>query len=136
MNKKENDQDIVVSLMFLYYNDRAKENPSGITDSGCTMTNAIETLEEFGVCLESIWPYDISQLNIKPSGDAYSEAKEHKIIDALRVDIDLTEMKSCLAQGYPFVFGLKLFASFDKAGKTGVVPMPNSTDESQSSDNR
>ncbi|CAF4497980.1 unnamed protein product [Rotaria sp. Silwood2] len=136
VTKKGNDQDIAVSHLFIYYNGRAKENPSAITDSGCTMTNSIETLEEFGVCLKSIWPYDISQMNTKPNGEAYQDAKGHKIIDALQVDIDLTEMKSCLAQGFPFAFGLKLFPSFDKAGKTGVVPMPNSTDESRQSDSR
>ncbi|CAF5137451.1 unnamed protein product, partial [Rotaria socialis] len=69
------------------------------------MTNTVEALEESGVCLESIWPYNISQLNTKPSAEIYSDAKGHKIIDALQVDVDLTEMKSCLAQGFPFVFG-------------------------------
>ncbi|CAF3651412.1 unnamed protein product [Rotaria socialis] len=135
LNKQENEENIAFSPLFLYYNGRAKENPSGITDSSCTMTNTVEALEESGVCLESIWPYNISQLNTKPSAEIYSDAKGHKIIDALQVDVDLTEMKSCLAQGFPFVFGLKLFPSFDKAGKTGVVSMPNSNDESQPSEN-
>ncbi|CAF4878643.1 unnamed protein product [Rotaria sp. Silwood1] len=42
-------------------------------------------------------------------------------------------MKTCLAQGYPFAFGLKLFQSFHNAKHKGVVPMPR-PDESSSED--
>jgi C1A family cysteine protease len=136
ITKKSDGQDIAVSRLFIYYNGRAKADPSSITDSGCAMTDGIEALEELGVCLESIWPYDISQVNTKPSDEAYQDAKGHTITEALQVNIDLNEMKSCLAQGFPFAFGLKLFASFDKAGTTGTVPMPSSTDGSRKSDGR
>ena len=89
------------------------------------MTSAIEALEELGICLESVWPYDISRVNTRPNAQSYDEAKRHKITEALRVNINLYEMKSCLAQGFPFAFGLKLYTSFDQARSTGVVPMPN-----------
>jgi len=97
------------------------------------MTSAIEALEEFGTCLESIWPYDISRVNTRPNQSAYQEAKNHKITEALRIDINLYEMKSCLAQGFPFAFGLRLYTSFDQAAKTGVVPMPNLWDNGRQS---
>jgi hypothetical protein len=92
------------------------------------MTSAIEALEEFGTCLESHWPYDISRVNTRPNESAYQEAINHKITEALRIDINLHEMKSCLAQGFPFAFGLKLYTSFDQASKSGVVPMPKTWD--------
>ncbi len=136
ITKKSDGEDIAVSRLFIYYNGRAKADPSSITDSGCTMTDGIEALEEYGVCLETIWPYDVSQVNTQPSDEAYQDAKGHTITEALQVNIDLNEMKSCLAQGYPFAFGLQLFASFDKAATTGIVPMPSSTDGSQQSDGR
>jgi hypothetical protein len=123
--------------LFIYYNGRVKEgDDSDITDSGCSMTCAIEALEESGVCLESIWPYDISQVNTRPSDEAYQAAKPHKITEALQVNIDLNEMKSCLAQGFPFAFGLKLYASFDQAATTGVVPLPSTSDSGRQSDGR
>jgi hypothetical protein len=100
------------------------------------MTSAIEALEEFGTCLESVWPYDISRVNTRPNEQAYQEAERHKITEALQVDINLYEMKSCLAQGFPFAFGLKLYTSFDQAAKTGVVPMPNLWDNGRQSDGR
>ncbi len=100
------------------------------------MTSAIEALEEFGTCLESHWPYDISRVNTRPNESAYQEAINHKITEALRIDINLHEMKSCLAQGFPFAFGLKLYTSFDQASKSGVVPMPNTSDSGRQSHGR
>jgi hypothetical protein len=107
-----------------------------VTDSGCSMTDAIEALEEYGTCLESTWPYDISSVNTRPNDQAYQQAQSHKINEALQINIDLHEMKSCLAQGFPFAFGVKLFTSFDKAAQTGVVPMPNTGDGGRDSDGR
>jgi hypothetical protein len=126
LTKKSNDCNIDVSRLFIYYNARVKGNNSEpIIDSGCSMTNAIEALEEFGTCLESIWPYDISNVNVRPSDKAYEQAKYHKIDKALKVNVDLNEMKSCLAQGFPIAFGLKLYSSFDKAAKNGIVSIPS-----------
>ncbi|CAF0949495.1 unnamed protein product [Adineta ricciae] len=126
LTKKAHGRNIDVSRLFIYYNARVKDQRSHVVvDSGCTMTSAIEALEELGTCLESVWPYDISRVNTRPNAQSYDEAKRHKITEALRVNINLYEMKSCLAQGFPFAFGLKLYTSFDQARSTGVVPMPN-----------
>jgi hypothetical protein len=46
------------------------------------------------------------------------------IDDAERIDVDLYAMKHCLAEGYPFAFGLQLFDSFMREGNKGI-PMPN-----------
>ena len=100
------------------------------------MTSAIEALEEFGTCLESIWPYDISRVDERPSAKAYEGAKRHKITEAFKLDIKLNQMKSCLAQGFPFAFGLSLFESFDDAEETGFVPMPHPRDIARASHGR
>lgn len=137
LTKKSDGRNTDVSRLFIYYNARAKDNRGrSLTDSGCSMTSAIEALEEFGTCLESIWPYDTYKVNTRPSDRAFDEAKNHKITEALQIDIDLNEMKSCLAQGFPFAFGLRLFKSFDQASRTGVVPMPNASDRIRSSHGR
>ncbi|CAF0979134.1 unnamed protein product [Rotaria sordida] len=125
LTKKANGRDTDISRLFIYYNARVKDQKAEkVIDSGCTMTSAIEALEEFGTCLESIWPYDISRVNTRPTNQAYREARNHKITEAFRLNVNLSEMKSCLAQGFPFAFGLRLYASFDKAATTGVVPIP------------
>ncbi|CAF3781504.1 unnamed protein product [Rotaria sp. Silwood1] len=49
---------------WIRYNGRVKNTHLPIvTDYRCSITNAIEALEEFDTCLESIWPYDISRVN-------------------------------------------------------------------------
>ncbi|CAF1433007.1 unnamed protein product [Rotaria sp. Silwood1] len=132
--KKSNGINIDVSRLFIYYNARVKGNYSeSIEDTGCSMTDAIEALEELGTCLESIWPYDISNVNTRPSDQAFQQAKKYTINEAFRVDLVLNEMKSCLAQGFPFGFGIQLFNSFDNARKTGVVPMPDPSESSRES---
>lgn len=100
------------------------------------MTSGIEALEKYGVCLESSWPYQIETLNYRPDDGAYEQATAYRIEEALRVDLDITQMKSCLAQGYPFAFGLSLFNSFDKASKTGIVPLPDPSEQSRKAHGR
>jgi hypothetical protein len=72
-----------------------------MSDSGSAIVHAIESMSEIGVCLESLWQYDIRNVNVKPDAMCYTAAKEHMILEALEVDIDLFEMKACLAQGFP-----------------------------------
>ncbi|CAF1226848.1 unnamed protein product [Adineta steineri] len=129
LNKKAHGTSIRVSRFFIYYNSRAKEfNTSQVYDTGCYLVDAIEALDEFGTCLESFWPYDTSRVNIKPTDEAYQQASGHKINDALKVNIDLNEMKLCLAHGFPFAFAIKLFNSFLSVNETGAVPIPNQDD--------
>ncbi|CAF5153355.1 unnamed protein product, partial [Rotaria sp. Silwood1] len=46
-------------------------------------------------------------------------------------------MKSCLAEGYPFAFGIFTYKSFHDAAKNGGrVPMPNLSSESQNTSHR
>ncbi|UJR09187.1 hypothetical protein I4U23_013435 [Adineta vaga] len=126
LTKKATGSDIHVSRLFIDYNARILGCSSRlITDSGCSVINGIEALEEFGVCLESLWPYDITCVNIRPDDEAYEQAKNHKINEVSQLHIDLNEMKSCLAQGFPFAFALKLNDSFMSASKNGIISMLN-----------
>lgn len=100
------------------------------------MTAGIEALEKYGVCLESVWPYEIENVNVRPNRQSYQAADQFKITEAMKLDTDLDQMKSCLAQGFPFAFGLRLFSSFDKASKSGGVPMPDGDEQSRQSHGR
>ncbi|HWB63427.1 MAG TPA: C1 family peptidase, partial [Chitinophagales bacterium] len=48
-----------------------------------------------------------------------------------RVTQNIDQMKSCLAQGYPFVFGFTVYESFEgqKVAQTGVLNMPGKTEQ-------
>ncbi|CAF1512925.1 unnamed protein product [Didymodactylos carnosus] len=138
LNNKATGRCIDVSRLFIYYNSRLKDNDGNnkVTDEGSSIAYAIETLEEVGVCLESLWPYDIKRVNYKPSKQCYAAAEEYTITEALEVDIDLNEMKACLAQGFPIIISLNLFKSFDKAKEKGIVPLPRRSETSRSTHGR
>jgi C1A family cysteine protease len=52
--------------------------------------------------------------------------KKFRTVNYQRVDRTLSQMKSCLADGFPFVFGFTVYDSFEsaEAAKTGVLQMP------------
>jgi C1A family cysteine protease len=117
-----------VSRLFIYYNGRALLGDEN-KDEGSSITACIQALQEMGACTEDTWPYDVMRVNAQPHNDAFEEALQFLIEEAEEVKVDLFAMKHCLAEGYPFVFGLALFKSFDKAGKNGKVPMPDPNSE-------
>ena len=77
------------------------------------------------------WPYDITKFAQKPSAQALSDALHHKAVSYQRLVNTLTQMKGCLASGYPFVFGFSVYASFESptVAQTGVVPMPQPNEQ-------
>jgi C1A family cysteine protease len=116
----------VPSRLFIYYNERKLEHDIP-EDSGALLSDGIKTLELYGVCPEDDWPYDISKFTSKPTAKCYEIALKHKVIKALNVLQDLTAMKTCLINGYPFVVGIAVYSSFesDEVAKSGNVPLPN-----------
>jgi C1A family cysteine protease len=121
---------IELSRLFIYYNERVIEH-SVMSDSGAMLRDGIKTLSKQGVCSEKCWAYDISKFTVKPSAPCYTEAAKHKIKSYQRLQT-VDEMRTCLADGYPFVFGFSVYESFEsqEVAKTGVVNMPQS-DEKQ-----
>ena len=125
--KKNTGKHIDVSRLFIYYNGRKKDGLQdyNMKDGGTRIPNAIEALAEFGCCKEELFPFDITNVNHKPPEKCYEDAKNYRIKEGMQLRGDLDEMKACLAQGYPFVFGLALFNSFIEAETNGGrVPMP------------
>ncbi len=130
--KKSTDLEYDVSRLFIYYNGRAVKNAAN-KDQGCVISNALNSLKEFGACSEEIWPYSEAKVNTKPSAEAYEEANQYIVTDYEYVPTDLNAWKQCLADGYPIVFGLSLFDSFDYQKKKGVVPEPTDKEQSRES---
>ena len=94
-------------------------------DAGAMIRDGIKSIAQYGVCTESLWPYDISKFTNKPTNDCYKDAKSRRITKYERIS-SLDSARACLAQGYPFVTGIKIYQSFEsaKVAKTGIVPMP------------
>lgn len=118
------------SRLFIYYNERAIEGTVD-QDSGAMIRDGMKTIGTQGVCPETMWAYDITKFQNKPTAACYTTASTHKALKYSRVPQDVTSMKTCLADGYPFVFGFTVYESFESStvAQTGKVPMP-STNES------
>jgi C1A family cysteine protease len=118
-----------VSRLFIYYNERALIDSEAF-DSGASLRDGIKSLKKLGACREKMWPYLISRFAKKPLPRCYTEAKKHRICAYYRIHT-LNEMLTCLAQGYPFVFGFTVYESFSSnlVGRTGVVHMPKKSEK-------
>jgi C1A family cysteine protease len=127
---KQHKKAFMPSRLFIYYNEREMEGTIN-SDSGAQIRDGIKSIAQEGVCPESDWPYDIAKFSAKPPSKAYSDAAKNKAVSYRRIARTLPEMKGCLAEGYPWVFGFTVYESFETAqvAKTGLVPMPASSEQ-------
>ena len=128
------------SRLFLYYNSRFIEH-SVDEDAGVTsIRDCIRALDNYGICREDQWPYLKTELFIKPSERCYSSARRRR--DSVKGCVygerllrhhsrrpqmrssDIHQLKACLHQGSPFVFGFDVHNNFDQWDGKGVMPHP------------
>lgn len=116
----------VPSRLFIYYNERLIEGTVN-EDSGAQLRDGIKSVVKQGICPEPMWPYDISQYAVKPPQHCYQYAQGEQVLKYRRVSGTLTAMLSCLASGFPFVFGFTVYESFesDEVARTGILKMPS-----------
>jgi C1A family cysteine protease len=113
------------SRLFIYYNERKMEGSIG-EDAGAMIRDGIKSINVDGICPESMWEYNISKFSVEPPKEAYESAKHHKCVEYKRVAQTLPQLKQCLIEGFPFVFGMMVYESFEShdVSTTGIVPMP------------
>lgn len=112
------------SELFAYWNARTYIGTTGY-DSGAEIRDGIKGLNEFGLAAASAWPYKIKQAFTKPNAKAFSDGLLHQVVRYERVDnVSIRNVKAALAAGCPVVFGFTVYASFDRIGSSGKMPMP------------
>ena len=123
---KENQIPFQPSRLFIYYNERKIEGTIK-EDSGAQIRDGFKSIGTLGVCDEAALAYDVAKFKRKPSAALYKAALAHKALEYRRLDnTNLSELKSCLADGFPFVFGFSVYSQFESAdaAKTGIVNLP------------
>lgn len=116
-----------LSRAFVYDNARIIDGTSLSQDAGTTITSAIRSIKQAGICRETTWPYAAANLAENPSAAAYAEAQLHKIVWDYQLDNrNLNQLKQCLAWKYPVVFGITCYQSMmtEDVLKTGYIPFP------------
>jgi C1A family cysteine protease len=124
MKQKEKNS-FIPSRLFIYYNERFIEHTVKY-DSGGMLRDGIKTVSKQGVCSEKIWPYNISEFTKKPSAQCYKEALKNEVLSYHRIAQTSEQMKACLTEGYPFVFGFSVYESFEseEVATRGIMPIP------------
>lgn len=115
-----------LSEAFVYYNARDLNNKTE-EDSGSTFQDIIQSMRDKGVCLESLCPYDPDVYDEQPSEKAYSDAESRKITEAKNVKLQVEDIKSALAKGYPVVISIRVFDRFVK-NVSGFVDIPSESE--------
>jgi C1A family cysteine protease len=120
------------SRLFIYYNERVIEGTVS-SDSGAMIRDGMKSVSNQGACPEGnvgdpppAWPYDISQFAVQPAKACYDKANDLKAVTYYSVAQNLADMKGCLAEGYPIVYGFTVYESFEsqEVASAGNVPMP------------
>jgi C1A family cysteine protease len=113
------------SRLFIYYNERAIEG-NVRRDAGARIRDGIKAVARHGDCPERLWPYRKRNLELRPPKDCYLRARRYKAVEYQRIGQELAELKTCLASGFPFVFGFKVFESFEGKAvrRTGRLRLP------------
>eukprot|EP00438_Fugacium_kawagutii_P014357 Skav227969 [mRNA] locus=scaffold5474:32072:32980:+ [translate_table: standard] len=120
-------KDFTPSRLYIYYNERYVEG-SVDRDAGAMIRDGIKVMEKLGVCPESMWKYDDGPTFFKtqPEKQCYELGQKCKVKGYARVAQNLDQMKQCIKNGYPFVFGFTVLTSFsdEQVVKTGKMLMP------------
>lgn len=116
-----------LSPLFLYYNARREEGTLN-EDAGAYLRSSLKALQDYGICPESDWPYDVKKFNIRPSDDAYRSARKFKISQYNRLP-NLNSILDAISNDQPVVAGIMVYSGFDYITEQNpTVPMPADTD--------
>lgn len=115
----------VPSRLFIYYNERSMMGMTGF-DTGAPNRDGIKSVAKQGVCDESDWSYDITKFRDRPPQPCYAAAARHRVGEYQRLEQDLEQLRGCLADGHPFVFGFLIYQGFERLGviSSGRAAMP------------
>ena len=117
------------SRLFIYYNERVL---SGVvsTNSPVSLRDGYRTVSKVGACSEAMWPYQPQRFRRAPTLACYHAAHRHRAIAYYRIRRAITQLRACLADGFPFVMALAVHKSMGTPAvrKTGLVPVPGRRD--------
>lgn len=126
------------SRLFIYWNERDMEGTTN-RDAGAIIRDGIKVVASVGCPREAQWSYDdtpadpltgifaaSAKARQKPSCFAYRYAKDLDAVAYLSVAPAIDQIRGCLAQGFPVVFGFQVFAGFESeaVGRSGVLNLP------------
>ena len=129
---KQTNKAIQLSRLFQYAICRCLDNTLLSDDSGTTVRTACQSISKYGVCKESMYPYNISRFSNLPPLNVFNSSKKFRQFTYTFINQDLTSIKNGLyTYKNPIIFGFMVYSSFmtNDVATTGQVPMPNVNNE-------
>lgn len=123
---------INLSRIMLYALCRINDNTSLDQDVGTTVWTCCDTLKKYGVCQESVCPYNVNNYSTLPSLSVFKSSNLLKNFVYYSINQDLNSLRQCLVSfNQPIIFGIMVYDSFmsDQVASNGIVPMPNTNVE-------
>lgn len=123
--KQKETPEFTPSRLFIYFNERAIEGTIN-EDAGAYIRTGIKVTNKIGFCDEELWPYNVDKFKVAPITKAYKNADLYKVASYYRMDgTKLDHIRTCLAAGFPFVFGFTVYDNMVEADTNGgIIPMP------------
>ena len=111
INKEIPTKFVDLSRLFVYYNARLIEGGTD-EDIGAYVRDAVKGVQQYGVCKEQLWPYNIKKFAIAPTNESYQEAKTRNIKNYYRV-LTLEDMLDAMNNYQPIVFSIQIYDAFE-----------------------
>jgi C1A family cysteine protease len=123
LNMHYPDQFVDLSRLFLYYNARKLDGDVD-DDIGAYVSTAVKAIQTYGLCKETLWPYDVYKFKIEPNWRCYHDAKK-RTISNIREILSHDAIIKTLDIQCPVVVGVALYDEFYKVSNSAtVLPMP------------
>lgn len=134
--KQNKSKSFIPSRLYIYYYARLLLGNGKSTylqvDSGASIQDGVDALYKYGCCPENgtinfrnCWRYVVRDFKRKPSSNLDEIANTHKSVEYLRVEQSESNIKTLLANGYPIMFGIDVYASFFDKEIKGAIPIPD-----------
>jgi C1A family cysteine protease len=119
-----------LSRLFVHNLTRESNGQLGY-DDGASIRSCFDTIQKFGICEESAWPYDTRKVFVSPSLQAQRQALGHKIGGFYRIKSSdsarLDEIVLALRAKHPVVFGTLVNSSFRATNGPFTIDKPGET---------
>lgn len=118
-----------LSSLFVYHNARSYEAQRPILDVGVYIKDAIRAVKQYGICAESVWPFNPGQFSINPTEESYEDAKKRTIGSYYRCQ-GLEDLLDALNNDFPVVSAIKTYTNFSRLGwdSSSELSLPKSKD--------
>src|SRR5919198_5375294 len=117
--KERRKPDFVPSRLFIYWNERKLEGTVD-ADAGAQLRDGLKVVAKLGVCPSASrpkgdcdWPYELAKFRDPPPRGCFTFALDNQITSYQRIPQTLSQLRGCLAEGFPFVFGFMVYQAFE-----------------------